>query len=169
MRNDIESTCSEKLRNLRRERGLTLAQCESASNGLFKSVVMGSYERGSRAISLSRLQQLADFYEVPIQYFFGPLGKSAENGRTRWVIDLRRLKANTSGDAFIQHISTYLSQVIGKRQDFNGEVISLRSADRENLSLILRAEISDIREGLYLRGLLYGATSTSETNEQQIP
>jgi transcriptional regulator with XRE-family HTH domain len=41
------------------------------SNGKYKSVVVGSYERGTRAISVNRLIELAELYEVPITEFFG--------------------------------------------------------------------------------------------------
>jgi transcriptional regulator with XRE-family HTH domain len=67
---EIEARCAQLLRQLRKTRGMTLRDCEEESGGRFKAVVMGSYERGTRAISLQRLQEIADFYQVPIQYFF---------------------------------------------------------------------------------------------------
>jgi transcriptional regulator with XRE-family HTH domain len=59
------------LRKVRKSKGLTLHQVEVLSNGKYKSVVVGSYERGSRSISVSRLIELAELYEVPITEFFG--------------------------------------------------------------------------------------------------
>ena len=59
MGEEIEELCAQRLRDLRRSRGLTLDQCESMSGGVIKAVVLGSYERGTRAISLARLTQLA--------------------------------------------------------------------------------------------------------------
>ena len=59
------------LRKIRRSKGLTLHQVEVLSNGKYKSVVVGSYERGHRSISVSRLIELAELYEVPITEFFG--------------------------------------------------------------------------------------------------
>jgi transcriptional regulator with XRE-family HTH domain len=59
------------LRKVRKSKGLTLAQVEALSNGVHKSVVVGSYERGSRSISVDKLIALAEFYEVSISEFFG--------------------------------------------------------------------------------------------------
>jgi transcriptional regulator with XRE-family HTH domain len=59
------------LRKVRKSKGLTLHQVETMSNGKYKSVVVGSYERGSRSISVNRLIELAELYDVPITEFFG--------------------------------------------------------------------------------------------------
>jgi hypothetical protein len=53
MSTEIEQRCAHKLRELRRSKGLTLQDCELISNGALKAVVLGSYERGHRAISLA--------------------------------------------------------------------------------------------------------------------
>jgi hypothetical protein len=42
-------------------------QVERESAGLFKAVVVGSYERGERAVTVSRLAELAEFYDVRTQ------------------------------------------------------------------------------------------------------
>jgi transcriptional regulator with XRE-family HTH domain len=59
------------LRKVRKSKGLTLHQVETMSNGKYKSVVVGSYERGSRSISVNRLIELAELYDVSITEFFG--------------------------------------------------------------------------------------------------
>ena len=48
-------------------RGLSLMQVERESAGRFKAIVVGSYERGDRAVTVSRLAELAEFYGVPTQ------------------------------------------------------------------------------------------------------
>ena len=58
------------LRKIRKLKGLSLQQVEALSNGLHKAVVVGSYERGSRSISVDRLIALAQLYNVPITSFF---------------------------------------------------------------------------------------------------
>lgn len=55
-----------KLRQVRQELGLSLQRVEEKSNGRWKAVVVGSYERADRAITVARLFELADFYGVPI-------------------------------------------------------------------------------------------------------
>jgi transcriptional regulator with XRE-family HTH domain len=54
-----------KLREVRRGAGLSLEGVEVKSGGRWKAVVVGSYERGDRALSVPRLAELADFYQVP--------------------------------------------------------------------------------------------------------
>jgi transcriptional regulator with XRE-family HTH domain len=64
------------LRKIRKSKGLTLHNVEVLSNGKYKSIVVGSYERGTRSISVSRLIGLAELYEVSITEFFGAPPKS---------------------------------------------------------------------------------------------
>ena len=49
----------ERLRAIRRQKGLSLQEVEAASRQEFKASVVGAYERGERAISVPRLQRLA--------------------------------------------------------------------------------------------------------------
>ena len=41
-----------RLRSIRNQQGLSLAQVEARSGGVWKAVVVGAYERGDRAVSL---------------------------------------------------------------------------------------------------------------------
>ncbi len=154
---EMEKVCAEKLRELRRQRGLTLAQFSVLSQGRIKPVVLGSYERGTRAISIAKLQLVAEIYQVPIQYFFGASSTKTEVLSQRWIIDIRRLKTSKDSDSFAQNIIAYVAEIVQRRNDFNGEVLSLRAQDQENISLLTRANKSEVREALYLRGILYGA------------
>jgi transcriptional regulator with XRE-family HTH domain len=45
---------SDRLRELRQAQGLSLQRLEDRSDGRWKSVVIGSYERGDRAFSIAR-------------------------------------------------------------------------------------------------------------------
>src|SRR3954447_6622786 len=56
----------ERLRAIRRQKGMSLQEAEEASEQEFKASVLGAYERGERAISVPRLQRLARFYRVPV-------------------------------------------------------------------------------------------------------
>src|SRR5207248_6339779 len=56
----------ERLRAIRKQKGLSLQEVEGASTQEFKASVLGAYERGERAISVPRLQRLARFYNVPV-------------------------------------------------------------------------------------------------------
>lgn len=128
---EIEERCALLIRELRKKKGLTLKECEELSQGRFKAVVMGSYERGSRAISLERLQEIADFYQVPVQYFFAddtshPLDR-------KFTFDLRRMKNSTYTEEGFDRIKALLSHFIRMRGDWNGEILSIRRGDGEIL------------------------------------
>src|SRR5437868_13240620 len=55
----------ERLRAIRKQKGLSLQEVEARSQQEFKASVLGAYERGERAISVSRLIRLAELYRVP--------------------------------------------------------------------------------------------------------
>ena len=61
----------KNLRVIRKSKGLSLNKVELLSNGVHKAVVVGSYERGSRSISVDKLIKLAILYDVPVSDFFG--------------------------------------------------------------------------------------------------
>jgi transcriptional regulator with XRE-family HTH domain len=133
----IEDHCAAKLRTLRRSKGLTLEECEEVSQGRFKAVVLGSYERGTRAISLSKLSQLADFYDVPINYFFSSKPDSLEG---RWVFDLRRLRERNDGAFPLNFIASSLARIAELRADWAGEFLSIRASDRASFEIIFGKE-----------------------------
>src|ERR1700730_14074994 len=70
----------ERLRNIRRQQGLSLQAAEAMSSREFKASVLGAYERGERIISVLRLQRLARFYSVPVAHLLprdvGPMPSS---------------------------------------------------------------------------------------------
>lgn len=133
---EIEKRCAQLLRELRKKRGLTLRECEEASNGRFKAVVVGSYERGTRAISIERLQELADFYQVPIQYFFEVGQKSVKSEISRYLFDLRKLEQSRTFDKSLERTAQVLLYFTRLRGDWNGEVLSIRSSDGDLLPLM---------------------------------
>ncbi len=153
MRTDIENICATKLRELRRRKGLTLEEFEKFTDGEVKAVVLGSYERGTRAISLARLQELANIYEVPLEYFFAEPKISLKNERL--TFDLRRIKIREDLDESIVGLRRYLSSIVNKRRDFNGEVLTLRESDNEILGFIAQMRLDEMYEYLKLNRLLF--------------
>jgi len=61
---------SAKLRALRRARGWSLMDVEIMSEGRLKAVVLGSYERGSRTLSVKRAREILELYGVPASQLF---------------------------------------------------------------------------------------------------
>ena len=63
-RRHIDSLVGERLRAVRRQRRMTLAQVEEASGGEFRTSVLGAYERGERGLAVNRMLRLAQLYGV---------------------------------------------------------------------------------------------------------
>jgi transcriptional regulator with XRE-family HTH domain len=154
MEQNIETHCSKVLKDLRRRKGLTLEEFEKFSGGKVKAVVLGSYERGTRAISLARLEQLAQIYEVPIEYFFlGKNYKSDEAG-LRCTFDLRRIAAREELDGTLINVKKFLFFIVKKRRDWNGEVLTIRGSDTDLLATLSETDNSTLKEILNLNGFL---------------
>ncbi|HEY5336491.1 MAG TPA: helix-turn-helix transcriptional regulator, partial [Mycobacteriales bacterium] len=64
--NDYAKALGARLRAIRAQQGLSLHGVEEKSHGRWKAVVVGSYERGDRAVTVQRLAELAEFYGVPV-------------------------------------------------------------------------------------------------------
>jgi transcriptional regulator with XRE-family HTH domain len=150
---DIEQQCARKLRELRQRKGLTLEEFEKFSGGEIKAVVLGSYERGTRAISLARLHQLADIYEVDIQYFLSD-SEGIKGPAEKLTIDLRKLRKNFD-DEELRGIRLLSTSVIARRSDWNGEVLTLRVTDIETLALVEAKTPSELQNFLSLKGALF--------------
>ena len=63
---DYAQALGARLRAIRNQQGLSLQGVEDKSHGRWKAVVVGSYERGDRAVTVQRLSELAVFYGVPV-------------------------------------------------------------------------------------------------------
>ena len=158
---DIEARMAQLLRDLRRERGLTLQGFEELSGGLIKAVVLGSYERGTRAISLARLQQLADIYQVSVEYFLSPSGSTDFDSAERLIFDLKRVRELDGSDGEYLGLRRYLSSIVRKRRDWNGQVLSLRVSDAEILALIESCNFEELESRLTAKRLLIRASEKS--------
>src|SRR5690349_22768501 len=95
MTSDYAKAMGARLRAIRTQQGLSLHGVEEKSHGRWKAVVVGSYERGDRAVTVQRLAELAEFYAVPIQELL-PQGISAgapvgADSSAKLVIDLEQL------------------------------------------------------------------------------
>ena len=76
----------QPLRLVRQQRQLTLEDVDTQSNREFKDSALSAYERGDRIISVLRLQRLAAFYNVPVDYLL-PQAENADG-----VIDLASME-----------------------------------------------------------------------------
>jgi len=57
-----------------------LQRVEQRSGGRWKAVVVGSYERGDRAVTVQKLAELARFYGVPMSELVPPEDLGSDDG-----------------------------------------------------------------------------------------
>jgi transcriptional regulator with XRE-family HTH domain len=164
-------TVGARLRAIRGQQRLSLQDVEARSHEEFKASVLGAYERGERAISVARLQRLAHFYGVPVDQLlpgdtgpqFGPRpgdgvpGTDAVGGdepAARPIrIDIAALAASDHPRAELLTRFVRLIQV--QRGDFNGQVLTVRSADHGAVACILDVAPEAIAEQLSELGALF--------------
>jgi len=142
------SDISAKLRTLRHARGWSLGDVEEKSHGRIKAVVLGSYERGSRTLSVKRALEIAELYEIPLSQLFTEKQYIPSQMQGRKMLDLRAI----SRRAQIQNqwterftlLARFTRAIVESRQDWNGEVLSLRSADCGILALVLDINYAEL-------------------------
>ena len=69
---DYVQVLGARLRDGRQREGLSLPRVEQRSGGRCKAVVVGSYERGDRAVTVQKLAELARFYGMPMSLLLPP-------------------------------------------------------------------------------------------------
>ena len=131
-----------RMRAARKKRGWTIA--EMAAIGKIKAVVIGSYERGSRNMPISRLGEIARILGVDVAYLLGqPLGR--QDSALVLTLDLRAISrpSFTNPDRLALVVS-YSAGIVKKRSDWNGEVLSIRESDLLNISFAMGIEQADL-------------------------
>jgi transcriptional regulator with XRE-family HTH domain len=147
----------ERLRLIRKQKGLSLQEVEASSTQEFKASVLGAYERGERTISVPRLQKLAKFYNVPVDQL---LPKDSEQPGTtidlrednsqpteeKITIDLPRLENLMENDRDL--LVRYLGLIQVQRGDFNGRVLTIRQEDLRALATLFDTTPESMRRRL---------------------
>ena len=136
---------AEQLRTIRKSKGWSLQDVERHSNGKWKAVVVGSYERSDRAISLKKAIALMDFYQVPISELF-PESTAKIIARS---ITLDLAKINASLVPQIEMLRNFTRVLSNRRKDWNGYILTIRDNDLAFLSLLLN--LNDVATLDYLR------------------
>jgi len=143
-----------RLREIRTQQGLSLHGVEAKSDGRWKAVVVGSYERGDRAITVQRLAELAKFYGVPVSEMLPDTlpGGNLLEPLPRLVFDLERLAdlpAERTGP-----LTRYAATIQSQRGDYNGKVLSIRTEDLRSLAVIYDESPTQFTERLIAWGVL---------------
>ena len=155
----LDNRCARLLKELRKKKGYTLMDFEDLSGGEIKAVVLGSYERGTRAVSLARLEQLATLYEVPVEYFLIDQKRNEQVRVKRLVFDLRKVRSLENLDETLQPVKYFLASIAQKRSDWNGEVLSIRETDGDCLTMMTQIDSEKLLMLLKAYKLLVTANS----------
>jgi transcriptional regulator with XRE-family HTH domain len=150
----------DRLRSIRRQKGLSLHDVEARSGMEFKASVLGAYERGERAISVPRLLRLAEIYQVPGDQLL-PRSADVEVDFTSedafeegFTIDLERLR--DLDDPEVSVLARYAETIQLQRQDFNGRMLTIRRDDLRVLAAVLGRRAEDLARRLDELGLRAG-------------
>jgi len=124
-----------KLRRIRRQQGLSLNDVERKSNGQWTAMVVGSYERADRAVTVTKLVELADFYGIPVSELLPDAWIYAPPpATTAIVLDLQRLRELPTEHSAL--LARYVRSIEHQRGDYNGQVLSIRSEDLRTLAIL---------------------------------
>ncbi len=146
-----------RLRSIRRSRSLSLAQVEVLSQGQLKAVVLGSYERGSRNLTIKRAIDIAKIYNIPVAEILSEKSTTATSTVPRLMLDIRALQRKTVTETEVNTwtlLSQFLRRIVEDRQDWNGEIITLRESDLPVISLVLQMQNGQIVQRLATAGIL---------------
>lgn len=154
---DYQRALGDRLRAIRRQQGMSLADVERRSGGTWKAVVVGAYERGDRAITIAKLARLTGFYGVPIRELLpdaaGLAASASEAGELpRVVIDLTNTPV--TGAESVAAVGRLAVHVRNRRDDRDARVLTLRVDDVRALARAFAVEPSDLVAELERHGVL---------------
>ncbi len=142
----------DRLRRIRAQQGLSLADVQQRSEGRWKAVVVGAYERGDRAITVAKLAKLAAFYGVELRDVLPPApaaaGRSGEEP-AHVRLDLTRLD---DGDPVVQAVARFVAHVRHLRGDHNGRVLTLRGGDLTTIAMAVGTDPDQLHARLSEHG-----------------
>jgi len=155
---EIGEQVGDRLRAIRRQKGLSLHDVEARSGQEFKASVLGAYERGERALSVARLVRLAELYDVPPDQLL-PRGGDVEIDITDgavafedgFTIDLVAL--HDVHDPDTEALARYAARIQLQRQDFNGRFLTIRRDDLRVLAAVFGQSSDDYGARLEALGL----------------
>jgi len=149
MSQEYAAALGRRLRAVRWERGLTLQQVQEQSEGRWTVEVVGSYERGRRAVTVTRLAELAEFYGLTTAELLPPLPVTTAG---RFTVDMDRLAdlpARQGGP-----LARYASAIQQQRGAPGGTVLTIREQLLQSLAVIYDMEPEALTAMLLHSGVL---------------
>ncbi|MFA9446966.1 helix-turn-helix domain-containing protein [Egicoccus sp. AB-alg6-2] len=148
----------ERLRSVRQQQDLSLHDVEARSGGDLKASVLGAYERGERAVSITRLHAMAQFFRVPVAELLPEpraaerrLANAADFDADAVMLDLVALEHQREAEELLVR---YADAIKARRGDYNGQVLSVRAADIETLAAVMDTTAVALRARLAAAGLV---------------
>ena len=129
---------ADRLRIIRKSKGWSLQDVERHSNGKWKAVVIGSYERSDRSISLRKAISLMEFYQVPISELFPEISREAKAKS----ISINLLNLADAQNTNSESLRKFTKSIGDRRKDWNGKILTIRANDLQFLSLLLGLNVS---------------------------
>ena len=110
---------------------------------------MGAYERGERVISIPRLYELAEFFNVPVDYLItNGSGEAEETQRgasdKAGGIKIDLVSLNKLPEKDVSLLKNYISGIRKQREDFNVEVITIREDDLKMLAALYGTDTESV-------------------------
>jgi transcriptional regulator with XRE-family HTH domain len=153
----VQRALGRRLRQARRARGLTLQEVEERSGGRWKAVVIGSYERGDRAVSAARLTELASFLDIEVSELLDDLGRDRLAGPLGALrFDVEALMAAAEHDPSLAALTRLVEHVRWQRGEPRATVLAVRHEDVAALALVLGVDAGTLGQELADRGVLAG-------------
>ncbi|WP_130650290.1 transcriptional regulator [Egicoccus halophilus] len=144
----------ERLRRVRQQQHLSLHDVEARSNGDLKASVLGAYERGERAVSITRLHAMAQFFRVPVAELLPEPVSERRPGvveSEHVVLDLVALERQREREALL---ARYVDSIKSRRGDYNGQVLTVRAADLDTLAAVMDTTPVALRSRLSTAGIV---------------
>ena len=141
----------QRLREIRKSKGWSLQDVEHHSNGKWKAVVIGSYERADRAISLKKAISLMQFYQVPITELFPEITTQV----TARSVSVNLNKLAESSETKSQILQRFTKSISNRRKDWNGQILTIRANDLQFLALQIEKNEADTLDWLIESELIH--------------
>jgi transcriptional regulator with XRE-family HTH domain len=142
---------AQRLREIRKSKGWSLQDVEHHSNGKWKAVVIGSYERADRAISLKKAISLMQFYQVPITELFPEITTQV----TTRSVSVNLNKLAESNETKSQILQRFTKSISNRRKDWNGQILTIRANDLQFLALQIEKNEADTLDWLIESELIH--------------